>query len=251
MKKLILQILLVLLGCTSLWAADFWDKKGYKEWKEKEVLKMLSKSPWAQNVNLDSNQFRSGAFKDAFPDAPGGGGAIGGMGGGGGLAGGGGGGGSGSGVGSGGIRRGRRGPPPIKLTVRWVSALPVKQAMVRSRHKGNFEETEQEQKFLKETNKQYVVSISPLPSKMARGLLDTDLIQEVTSLYRKNKEPILAESVKVLTREGFAELILFFPRIEEITLDNKNVELRTELGPAKIKRKFKLKDMRVQRKLEL
>ena len=251
MKKLILQILLVLLGCTSLWAADFWDKKGYKEWKEKEVLKMLSKSPWAQNVNLDSNQFRSGAFKDAFPDAPGGGGGIGGMGGGGGLAGGGGGGGGGSGVGTGGIRRGRRGPPPIKLTVRWVSALPVKQAMVRSRHKGNFEETEQEQKFLKETNKQYVVSISPLPSRMARGLLDTDLIQEVTSLYRKNKEPILAESVKVLTREGFAELILFFPRIEEITLDNKNVELRTELGPAKIKRKFKLKDMRVQRKLEL
>ena len=48
MKK---SILLALAGpferSAGLRAADFWEKKEYKQWKPKDVHKMLTKSPWS------------------------------------------------------------------------------------------------------------------------------------------------------------------------------------------------------------
>ena len=146
MKKSILLALLVLLGSAGLRAADFWEKKEYKQWKPKDVHKMLTKSPWARNVSLDPMRMRRGGFGDieggptqdpsarrGDPDqSRGGEGGGGGGGGGGGLGGGGdsppsgsvgSGGGLGppsggpafSGPGLGGRRpAARRGPPPIK-----------------------------------------------------------------------------------------------------------------------------------------
>ena len=64
MKKSILLALLVLLSGAGLRAADFWEKKEYKQWKPKDVHKMLTKSPWAQNVSLDAMRMRRGAFED-------------------------------------------------------------------------------------------------------------------------------------------------------------------------------------------
>ena len=67
MKKsilLALLVLLVLLGSAGLRAADFWEKKEYKKWKPKDVHKMLTKSPWAQNVSLDATRIRRGAFEN-------------------------------------------------------------------------------------------------------------------------------------------------------------------------------------------
>ena len=48
MKKSILPALLLFLGSTGIQAADFWKEKEYKQWKTKEVHRMLTKSPWAQ-----------------------------------------------------------------------------------------------------------------------------------------------------------------------------------------------------------
>jgi hypothetical protein len=42
-----------------------------------------------------------------------------------------------------------------------------------------------------------------------------------------------------------------FPRSEAITLEDKEVEFETKLGPMEIKRKFKLQDMVFGGKLEL
>ena len=268
MKKSILLALLVLLSGAGLRAADFWEKKEYKQWKPKDVHKMLTKSPWAQNVSLDAMRMRRGAFEDieggptqdpgarGNPDQS--------QGGGGGFGGGsvGSGGGSGapsggpgfSGPGLGGRRpgAGRRGPPPIKLTVRWASALPVKQAIIRSRYRGDFEESEKDKQLLNMKDEQYVVLLSGLPSRMARGLQrNTDRIKQMTVLHRKKKDPIAAASVEVLPRDQFVEIFLFFPRAEAIALEDKDVELRTEVGPFKIKRKFKLKNMVYNDKLEL
>jgi hypothetical protein len=268
MKKSILLALLVLLGSAGLRAADFWEKKEYKQWKPKDVHKMLTKSPWAQNVSLDATRMRRGAFEDieggptqdpgarGNPDQS--------QGGGGGFGGGSVGSGGGSGAPSGGPgfsspglggRRpgaGRRGPPPIKLTVRWASALPVKQAIIRSRYKGDFQESEKDKQLLNMKDEQYVVLLSGLPSRMARGLQrNTDRIKQMTVLHRKKKDPIAAASVEVLPRDQFVEIFMFFPRDEAIALEDKDVELRTEVGPFKIKRKFKLKKMVFNDKLEL
>ena len=57
--------------------------------------------------------------------------------------------------------------------------------------------------------------------------------------------------MEVLPRDQFVEIFLFFPRTEAIALEDKDVELRTEVGPFKIKRKFKLKNMVFKDKLEL
>ena len=64
MKKYILPALLLLLGSAGLRAADFWEKKEYKQWKPKDVHKMLTKSPWAQNVSLDPMRMRRGGFEN-------------------------------------------------------------------------------------------------------------------------------------------------------------------------------------------
>ena len=281
MKKSILLALLVLLSGAGLRAADFWEKKEYKQWKPKDVHKMLTKSPWAQNVSLDAMRMSREAFADieggptqdpgarGDPDqAQGGGGRDAGFGGGGagsdqpqrssvgsggGLGPGGGGPGGFSGPGLGGRRpgAGRRGPPPINVTVRWASALPVKQAIIRSRYRGDFEESEKDKQLLNMKDEQYVVLLSGLPSRMARALRNTDRIKEMTVLHRKKKDPIAAASVEVLPRDQFVEIFLFFPRTEAIALKDKDVELKTQIGPFKIKRKFKLKNMVFNDKLEL
>ena len=136
--------------------------------------------------------------------------------------------------------------------MRWASALPVKQAIIRSRYKGDFEESEKDKQLLNMKDEQYVVLLSGLPSRMARGLQrNTDRIKQMTVLHRKKKDPIAAASVEVLPRDQFVEIFLFFPRAEAIALEDKDVELRTEVGPFKIKRKFKLKNMVYNDKLEL
>jgi len=279
MKKYILPALLLLLGSAGLRAADFWEKKDYKQWKPKEVHKLLTKSPWAQNVSLDPMRMRRGGFDNieggptedpsarrGDPDQSqgGGGGGGGGFGGSGerppsGSVGAGGGLGppSGSplstGPGLGGRRpAARRGPPPINVTVRWASALPVKQAIIRSRYQADFEESEQDKQLLNMKDEQYVVLLSGLPSRMARGLQrSTDRIKQMTVLHRKKREPIAAASVEVLPRDQFVEIFMFFPRDDGITLEDKDVELRTQVGPFKIKRKFRLKKMVFNDKLEL
>ena len=281
MKKYIRPALLLLLGSAGLRAADFWEKKDYKQWKPKDVHKMLTKSPWSQNVSLDAMRMRRGGFENieggptedpsarrGDPDqSRSGGGGDGGFGSGGasgrepggGSVGAGGGpgppsGGPGfSGAGLGGRRpAARRGPPPINVTVRWASALPVKQAIIRARYKGDFEESEQDKQLLNMKDEQYVVLLSGLPSRMARGLQrSTERIKQMTLLHRKKKDPIAAASVEVLPRDQFVEIFLFFPRDDGITLEDKDVEVRTQVGPFKIKRKFRLKKMVYNDKLEL
>ncbi len=76
------------------------------------------------------------------------------------------------------------------MTLRWASALPVKQAIVRSRHKGDFEETDQDKQLLSHVDQQYVVLVSGLPNRMARALKNTDRIRQMTSLNRKKRDPI-------------------------------------------------------------
>ena len=245
MKKSILLALLLFLGNSGLRAADFWKERDYKQWKPKEAHKMLTKSPWAQT---------RGGRVEAIAGNPNGspqrgipvglGGADGGDGGGPGFYGG--------GLAGQSQGAGRLGPPPINVTVRWASALPVKQAIVRSRYRGDFQESEKDKQLLNLKDEQYVVLLTGLPSRMAGTLQrNTDRIKQMTVLHLKKKDPIAAASVEVLPRDQFVEIFLFFPRAEAIALEDKDVELQTQVGPFKIKRKFKLKNMVFKDKLEL
>ena len=42
----------VVLSGGVLLAADFWEKKEFKDWSDKDVGKMMTNSPWAKRVSI-------------------------------------------------------------------------------------------------------------------------------------------------------------------------------------------------------
>src|ERR1035438_5781185 len=127
-------------------SSDFWNKKEPAEWSSEEIDKLVTKSPWARQVNASSAAMSrqsggsgGGGGNGGGTGDPGIGGGGGGYpgGGGGGYPGGGGmgspggGGMGGRGSGGGGRRGGGGGPMPVSYTatVRWESAKPVQGAL--------------------------------------------------------------------------------------------------------------------------
>ena len=134
MKKRILAVSLLFAGgvCTLL-AADFWQTKKFTEWSEKEVRRCLRIRLGPEGVHPAGLRWVAAAavaaavaawrscprMKVVAAAAAGGGGGGGGCGGGGG---------GGGGMGGGGGLFAQE----IELTVRWITALPIKQAIRRS-----------------------------------------------------------------------------------------------------------------------
>ncbi len=251
MATAILRLLLLLGLMTSVgFAADFWTTKDFLQWSEKEVNKMLSNSPWSRTVSITT----------------GGGGGMGrGRGGGRGA-----GGGPGAGVGGGGIPGsggggGTRGPgsygggggPPgggiqRNFVVRWLSAQPVKEALVKARYGDEAGTAEDGRAFINRTETHYVISVSGFPGRMAQmGQRNPERFKQGSFLKRKNKENISPEDFQIQGGQQEAEVWLRFPRTHEITLADKDVEFQMKMGQTNIRRKFKLKDMVYNDKLEL
>jgi hypothetical protein len=206
---------------------------------------MKSKCPWA-------------AEADVAPAAKGGGGGggagmtdarVGGCGGGGGRGGGGGGGADseGGGGGMGGIGGG--GAPVMTAIVRWHSALPVKEAFARMKFGSESATSPDAQKMLAPETTSYIVGLGPLPMQMLRG--DAAAIKSAATLSVKGKDPTVAADVKAERQGNAATLILFFPRTNSITVEDNEVEFAFKLNSLNVKKKFKLKDMMFDGKLEL
>jgi len=54
-KAICFTMLISFLCCVpAILGADFWDKKEYKQWSQKEVAKLLEDSPWAKDLTLTS-----------------------------------------------------------------------------------------------------------------------------------------------------------------------------------------------------
>ena len=65
MKRILSLLVVGALSGGTLWAADPWkSNKKYTDWSEKEIQKVLKKSPWAKTVTLtflSKSEFRLGA----------------------------------------------------------------------------------------------------------------------------------------------------------------------------------------------
>lgn len=148
------------------------------------------------------------------------------------------------------------GMPDIKALVRWESAEPLRLA-----RRGDWP-TQYE--------KMYVISVSGMPSMGARGGqgrpgggregVDPDemrqrmmsQLREFTELRRKGRDPIGPETIDAREGSGGRLLLFAFPQgAEPISVDEKEVEFRTRMGPLDLKSKFKLKDMLYQGRLAL
>lgn len=261
-------------------AAQVWDSKDYKEWTAQDVQKVLTDSPWSRKATVSFN--RSGSQDNGggpprrrmgvgFPGGgmgmPGGGG-MGWPGGGGmGMPGGGMGGGRGGGMGGPGGGEGRR-ELPKNVVVSWVSAMPVKEAVMRSEFPGKLPAPGEKGYTLDKPDKDYVIAVSGLPAMPQRrqGDVPADGQNPPTDEQRKsrlmaatkldlgkNQLPIECEDVKFNqpAADGSTETLFYFPRTAPLSLDNKEVTFETTMGRMKIERKFVLKEMKYHGKLDL
>jgi hypothetical protein len=224
-----------LAASTTLSAADFWTAKDYREWSDKEVARMLNDSPWSQHATVSvidtSLAGRVGGLS---------GGVLGTGGGAGRTRGGGGVGGDGAGNLGGGSFM----PSPQQATVaiRWTSALPIKQALVRT--------GEAVHDRLDESERFYRIAVVGLPIAIARMSGSMSELLDATMLRRKNNPPIGAVDARYDYDGSLVNFEFDFPRDEPLAVGDDEIEFVTSLGQP-LKRKFKLRTMVVAGHLEL
>ena len=224
MRQILLIGLVVIAAASVLAAADFWDEKNFTTWSEKEAEEMFTDSPWSQRVTVALRGGQGGGGRG------GGGGAarLGGRGGGRGAA-------------------FNTAPPRLRLTVSWRSALPVKQALVRTQSRNNETISSDQEQFLDQTELSYVVFVSGFPLRFNRLLQDRSTLVELlgqTSLQFDDRDPIMVEDARAFVEnEETVSIEYLFSREHAITLDDQNVEFVTQVGPIEVKKKFKLEDM--------
>lgn len=262
MKKL--PTLLLLAGFT-LWAADFWQTKPFTEWTDKDLQKILTDSPWAKKASIPLAGGARG-IAGGIAETPGGGGRGGRGGGGGGggadpvtgapapISAGGGGGGGGRGGGGGGADipdNAASITPAAQLIIRWQTAKPIKQALVKSRFKAEAGTSEEGKQFIERPEQFYVINVTNLPAYLMPKNADEKkaMAQQATLGYKDNQTSAMDVQFD-MPRGPSTEAFFLFPRSVTFAPD-KEVEFSTKFGKENVKAKFKLKEMAINGKLEL
>lgn len=242
-----------------LWAAEFWEKKKFAEWNEKETKQMMTNSPWAKRVDVPLGSPSVGAGRGSRGGGRSRGG--GGLGGGGAISGADV---TGGGAGLGGMDAPGRMPgeggsegvsvPTLPLLIRWHSSLPIKQALAKGRWGAEAATSQEAAKLLGRQEQYYIVVISGLPGRVLQGG-PAQKLKESTFLKIGKSQSIVALDVQVNPGTPVSDVILVFPRSQPgahlITLEDKEVEVVSQIGPLDVRRKFRLKDMVFDGKLEL
>jgi hypothetical protein len=244
MKKYgyLLAIAAVVLACL-LTARAQWDKKPYTEWSNRDVQKILTDSPWGrtQSFTVASQLFNSGIS------------------------------------GKGGIAGARAGSPPdrpsdaphINFRVRFLSAKPIRQALVRwmeikQKNQMNEQLAAQMKQFASGEFLEIIVVAVTCESDLvgenvqqAAALLRnnaTSSLKNNTFLEIKGGQRIFLQEFQPPRPDGFGARFVF-PRLVNdkpfITLESEEIHFYTELSDVyKLDRRFKVKDMMFDGKLE-
>jgi hypothetical protein len=241
MKK---SLCAVLVLATCLWAADFWQTKPYTEWSEKEAQRVETNSPWAKQypVSLDSgggpNTGRAKRGGNGNGDLDSGSGTTGS-----------GGRGNTQEVGGGMIPGGGS---AITLIISWRTALPIRQAVAKEKFGAETATSADAKKMVEEEQKVYAILVSGLPGRAARGADTTKAtLLENTALSVKGKDPIHPTDLQSGGNEQRSAVLFLFPKTTPLSLDDKDVEFSTRIGPIVVRQKFRLKDMLFNGKLDL
>ncbi len=254
-NRAVLLSLLILFGVAALLAADFWKTKKYTEWNDKEVQLMMTNSPWAKKTSFEmtgggggrgdgggGGGGRRGGGMAFLPQGEGGGGMPGGGGGGG--RGGGGRGGSGDGGG------GFTGPPMLEAVLRWQTALPVRQVAALSQIKAGSVSAEEADKVLSQEQPRYVLAILGVNEAALRS---EDEYKGGGAVLRIKGQPDVQPSQVMLQKlQGGGHVFLSFDKASyTIKLEDKDVEFVLKTKSLSGKKKFTLKDMVYNGKLEM
>jgi hypothetical protein len=258
-----------------LFASDFWKTKDSAQWTSEEINKLLSDSPWAKAKTVQPDQpqqrrsmgRRGGGFGYPGGGYPGGGYPGGGYpGGGGGYPGGGGGGSNGGGSNGDGSQAG-----PMNLTIRWDSALPVQQALMRQ----GADPSDELKAATAATEKYYVITVLglrlPRPRNSSSSYPDdqssnnddnsqrrnqnNDALRsqllDAAQLAPKGKSSIYAQDVQIDGPGGIDGVRFLFPRTNPIAAGDKEVDFILNIRRIKVEEKFHLNDMQYEGKLAL
>jgi hypothetical protein len=232
-------VILFAAAAIALCAGDVWSKE-YTQWSAGEVNRLLTDSPWVRQVNaLFSTAPRE--VDDSVVPPPSASTAN--MGGTRGVT---------SGGWDGGVGRNiDDSPPKLPVTIRWDSALPVREALLRSRLRDHLSPPRDSNENLNQPAKDYIVTVI--------GLLTNDQSRDrervrkelmaAAKLVRAGKPAIRPENIELDAAAGAIQV--FFPRTEPISLNDKEVTFQLQFGSMRIEKKFRLKPMTYRGKLEL
>ena len=203
-------------------AADVWTKPA-AEWTEKDLETMLSNSPWADRMLVETGQRGNVSTVDDGKSA-------------------------------------MQGNLTAPIVLAWRTALPIRQA-VAMRTKAAANETEPTVS---------VLLASGFPGQFRTDATDTAKLLADTAIKVKGKPDIHPTEVQIPNaapapggapgggkgKGGFPgggtfDLIYAFPKHAGLTVDDKEFEFVTKVGKMNIRKKFKLKEMVVNGKLEM
>ncbi len=254
--------LILLLGLAVLGAPQPW-RKDHAEWNKQDVERMLSESPWAQAAAATFPDTR-GTPPQSVYDLPGAAqagmpapknAAT-------------------DGRWDGGVGRntGAGMLPTLSVLVRWDSALPIRQALLRSSELGPQPQATPGAGSDSGSTSYVLTVIGLIPANQyrrpgtlpkqstsdgsdgtTRPAIDTEQVLEglmaTSRLYVRGKTALRPEDVKIEPETGVIHV--FFPRSAEIKRSDKEVVFTTRFGSLSVDKRFRLSDMVYQNRLEL
>jgi len=243
---------ILVFGCTALaFAAQPWTKDA-AQWTAADAQRVLTQSPWAQSANASFRNIEAEEEREQpvgpVPTTPGMSGPNG----------------ASDGRWDGGVGKiPYPGTPNLFLTIRWDSALPIREAAARIDGKAPY--------TADQAQKDYILTVVGLvPSGRYRGAgqlptqsrsdddetIDAQNPEQMleglmaqSRLLVRGEKPIRPENVKLDAATG--ALHFFFARTQAIDLKSKDVTFFTRFGSMTVQKQFRLKDMLYRGNLEL
>jgi hypothetical protein len=214
---------LALLAITLLSAADpAWKSKQVAEWTAADAEQALTDSPWVKSVPSKFAESKGrtvyvqpvtprgrpyGAPRAAIvtPAAP-------------------------------------QGPPPT-LILRWESALPMREAQLKSRNV-NAPTIDEDH---------WAVAVYGLPERLLGADPETFAarLKSEGSLKREGKRTIAASEIRLLPRDNGSIVVFYFPKKQEISIKDGKIDFSARVGPVEVEQAFPLDEMIFAGKLEL
>jgi hypothetical protein len=244
MRDFPLQLVCLTVAAAGLMAADpVWKGKPPATWSEQEAKDLLTSSPWTKQVTavitrrLTEDQLREGGQM-----------------------------GQPTGVGNDGIDPKGSGPKvspnilsgrggedrsprsmarPIKLSLRWESALPVQLAELRAH--------ESEPPTLDGDGYRYRIAVYGIPNPGFKGdpkQLGQPL-KSLAALKRDGKKDVKPVNVEVFQRENDVVVVYVFPLSAEISKKDLHVQFEAHIGRIVLSQDFDLSAMEFAGKLEI
>lgn len=254
----------LLVAAVSVWASSDVQNSDAAQWSGRDVYLILHNSPWTKSVKVsrsEKNVFNNNPSGGSVPSNTGSAGStpgrMGGMGGGMGRRGG--------GTYSSGPRSGSSGGnssgssnSSAEVLIQWQSALAVRLAAAK-------DAGEDASAVAGQPSNEYIVAVIGLPLAdvgghgpgLDSGETDQEGTERIanrlksgTALLRPGHEPLAPSSIQ-FDQGKDGRMLFHFPKTDAITLKDKTVEFRITATGTKVEKKFVLKEMEYQGRLEL